>query len=364
MGSEGFASSGRSSWMANATPAFEHPNRGKRSMGVDIGTPEGLEIVMKLVDEADVFLTNFLPAARQRLGIDVEHVRARNPNVVYARGSAVGDEGAERENGGYDMTGYWCRAGSAAGITPAGSPAPIPPPPAYGDTIGGMTIAGGIAAALLGRERTGHAPEIDVSLLSTGMWAMALPISVTLDNDKPWVAPPAGISAAPTNPLAGIYETSDGRFMSILGLQGFRYWPDFCAHIDRPDLVDDERFASAEVMAVNAPAATAIMREVLATKTLAEWTERFVDLDAPWAPIQNTVEVAADTQARANGYIATVHGDGDETFELVSSPVRFDRTTVELQAAPGFAVDTDDVLGELGYAIEAIIDLKIAGVIT
>jgi len=345
-------------------PGFEHPNRGKRSIGVDIGTPEGLEIVMKLVDEADVFLTNFLPAARQRLGIDVEHVRARNPNVVYARGSAVGDEGDERENGGYDMTGYWCRAGSADGITPSGSAAPVPPPPAYGDTIGGMTIAGGISAALLGRERTGHAPEIDVSLLSTGMWAMALPISISLDNGKPWVAPPVGISAAPTNPLAGIYETSDGRFMSILGLQGFRYWPDFCAHIDRPDLVTDERFADAESMAANAPAATAIMRDVLATKTLAEWTQRFVDLETPWAPIQNTVEVAADVQARANGYIATVEGDDGETFELVSSPVRFDRTTPQLKAAPGFAADTDDVLGELGFDMDAIIELKIAGVIT
>ncbi|MDG2029104.1 MAG: CoA transferase [Acidimicrobiales bacterium] len=345
-------------------PAFEHPNRGKRSVGVDIGTPEGLEIVMKLVDEADVFLTNFLPAARQRLRIDVEHVQARNSNCVYARGSAVGDDGEERENGGYDMTGYWCRAGSSASITPSGSPAPIPPPPAYGDTIGGMTIAGGIAAALLGRARTGHAPEIDVSLLSTGMWAMALPISVTLDNGQPWVAPPAGISAAPTNPLAGIYETSDGRHLSILGLQGFRYWADFCAHIDRPDLVTDERFADAELMAVNAPAATAIMREVFATRTLAEWTERFVDLESPWAPIQNTAEVVADRQARANGYIATVHADDGDTFELVSNPVRFDRTSPELKAAPAFAVDTDDVLGELGYEMDAILELKVAGVIT
>ena len=244
-------------------PAFEHPNRGKRSIGVDIGTPEGLEIVMQLVEQADVFLTNFLPAARVRLGIDVEQVRARNPDIVYARGSALGDEGVERENGGYDMTGFWCRASSAASITPSDAAAPTPQPPAYGDTMGGMTIAGGIAAALLARERTGHAPEIDVSLLSTGMWAMGLPISVTLEDGRPWVAPPAGLNAAPTNPLAGIYETSDGRFLSILGLQGFRYWPDFCRHIDRPDLIDDGRFADADSMASNAPAATAIMPAVV-----------------------------------------------------------------------------------------------------
>jgi crotonobetainyl-CoA:carnitine CoA-transferase CaiB-like acyl-CoA transferase len=345
-------------------PAFEHPNRGKRSVGVDVGTPEGLEIVMQLVETADVFLTNFLPSARARLGIDVEQVRARNPNIVYARGSALGDEGVERENGGYDMTGFWCRASSAASITPSDAVAPTPQPAAYGDTIGGMTIAGGIAAALLARERTGHAAEIDVSLLSTGMWAMAMPISVTLDNGQPWVAPPSGLSAAPTNPLAGIYETSDGRFLSILGLQGFRYWADFCRHIDRTDLIDDERFADAERLTANAPEATAIMREVLATRTLAEWTERFVDLESPWAPIQNTLEVTEDRQARANGYIATVRDDDDDTFELVASPVRFDRDSPELRPAPGFAADTDAVLADLGYGDEALIELKIGGVIT
>lgn len=345
-------------------PAFEHPNRGKRSIGVDIGTPEGLEIVMQLVETADVFLTNFLPDARVRLGIDADQVRARNPDIIYARGSALGDEGVERENGGYDMTGFWCRASSAASITPSDAVAPTPQPAAYGDTIGGMTIAGGIAAALLTRERTGHASEIDVSLLSTGMWAMALPISVTLDDGQPWVAPPSGLSAAPTNPLAGIFETSDGRFLSILGLQGFRYWADFCRHVDRPDLIDDERFSDAEKLSANAPQATALMREILAGGTLAEWTERFVDLEAPWAPIQNTLEVTQDRQARANGYIATVRDDDDETFELVASPVRFDRESPELRAAPGFAADTDTVLADLGYDADALIEMKIAGVIT
>lgn len=345
-------------------PAFEHPNRGKRSIGVDIGTPEGLAIVMKLVDESDVFLTNFLPAARQRLGIDVEHIQGRNPNIVYARGSALGDEGVERESGGYDMTGFWCRASSAASITPSDAIAPIPQPPAYGDTMGGMTIAGGIAAALLARERTGHAAEIDVSLLSTGVWAMGMAISVTLESGQPWVAPPAGLSAAPTNPLAGIFETSDGRHLSILGLQGFRYWADLCHHVDRADLIDDERFIDAESLAANAPAATAILREVIGAKTLADWTEAFVDLESPWAPIQNTLEVTNDRQVRANGYIATVREDDNSTYELVSSPVRFDRFSPELRPAPGFAADTDDVLGELGYEGDAIIDLKIAGVIT
>ena len=192
-------------------PAFEHPNRGKRSVGLNLADPQGLEVLMKLVDEADVFLTNYLPSVRTKLGVDADTVRARNPKIIYARGSAFGDDGDDRDKGGYDMTAFWCRGSSGASITPSGTQGVIPQPPAYGDTMGGMTIAGGIAAALLARERTGYVAELDVSLLSTGMWAMALPISVTLQDQQPWVAPPIGLSAAPSNPLAGIYERSEER---------------------------------------------------------------------------------------------------------------------------------------------------------
>src|SRR6516165_2731227 len=147
---------------------IEHPNRGKRSIGIDISTEEGQELLYELAKTADVFLTNYLPAARRKLRIDVEHIRAANPNIIYARGSAYGDKGPEREAGGFDNTAFWTRGGLAYTMTPEDLKGIFMQPiAAFGDSIGGMNIAGGIAAALFHRKNTGHATELDVSLLST-----------------------------------------------------------------------------------------------------------------------------------------------------------------------------------------------------
>ncbi|MGO4429070.1 CoA transferase, partial [Streptomyces sp. MCAF7] len=144
-------------------PNVAHANRGKRSLGLDIATPEGREVLYELAKGADVFLTSFLPAARARFAIDVADIRAVNPRIVYARGTALGPRGPESGKGGYDMTAFWARAGTAASITPPGTEGMVSPPgPAYGDTISGTNLAGGIAAALLRRERTGEPSVVDV----------------------------------------------------------------------------------------------------------------------------------------------------------------------------------------------------------
>ena len=109
-------------------PNIEHANRGKRSIGLDMSVPEGKEVLYELARRSDVFLTSFLPGHRQKFGIDVDDIRAVNPKIIYARGSALGPRGAEAEKGGYDMTAFWCRAGTAATITPPGMPGMIAPP--------------------------------------------------------------------------------------------------------------------------------------------------------------------------------------------------------------------------------------------
>ena len=153
-------------------PLMEHPNRGKRSVGIDVSTPGGQEVIYELAKSADVFLTNYKPAQRQKHKFDVEHIRAANPDIVYARGSAYGDKGAERDTGGYDGTAFWTRSGIGYALTPEELGGALGQGiPAFGDSIGGMFIAGGISAALLHRQRTGEAVELDVSLLSTAWWA-------------------------------------------------------------------------------------------------------------------------------------------------------------------------------------------------
>jgi crotonobetainyl-CoA:carnitine CoA-transferase CaiB-like acyl-CoA transferase len=127
---------------------MQHPNRGKRSVGIDVSTPEGQELLYEIAKTCDIFLTNYLPAQRQKLKIDLEHIRAANPNIIYVRGSAYGDKGPEREKGGFDSTAYWARGGSSVLVTPKELDGPLlQPGPAYGDTIGGMNIGPVCAAA-------------------------------------------------------------------------------------------------------------------------------------------------------------------------------------------------------------------------
>lgn len=341
-------------------PNIEHANRGKRSIGLDMSVSEGREVLYALARRSDVFLTSFLPGARHKFGIDVDDIRAANPSIIYARGSALGPRGKEATKGGYDMTAFWCRAGTAATITPVGMPGMIGPPgPAYGDTISGTNLAGSIAAALLKRERTGEPSIVDVSLLGSGLWSMGHTVALTMHLGKRLEAPPAGVHGSPANPLVGLYTTADGRYISLVMMQPGKFWADVCRHIDRPELADDPRFASSEKIAANTAEAVEILTKVIATRTLAEWSERFATLAGPWAPVQDTLQAADDAQIRANEYVVRA---GE--LELVANPVQFDVSAPQTGPAPGFAERTDEILMELGLDWDRIIELKTAGAVT
>jgi crotonobetainyl-CoA:carnitine CoA-transferase CaiB-like acyl-CoA transferase len=341
-------------------PNIEHANRGKRSIGLDMSVPEGKDVLYELARSSDVFLTSFLPGARQKFGIDVDDIRAVNPKIIYARGSALGPRGEESTKGGYDMTAFWCRAGTAATITPAGMPGMIAPPgPAYGDTISGTNLAGGIAAALLKRERTGEPSVVDVSLLGSGLWSLGHTVALTKHLGQLMQSPPPGVHGSPINPLVGLYVTADGRYISLVMMQPTKFWADVCRHIDKPELADDPRFGTVEDIAANTSDAVKILTEVIATRTLAEWSERFATLAGPWAPVQDTLQAADDAQVRANDYVVRA---GE--LELVANPVQFDVTAPQTGPAPGFAEQTDEILLELGLDWDRIIELKTAGAVT
>ena len=257
-------------------PNIEHANRNKRSIGLDMSVPEGKDVLYDLARRSDVFLTSFLPGHRTKFGIDVDDIRAVNPKIIYARGSALGPRGEESVKGGYDMTAFWCRAGTAATITPPGMPGMIGPPgPAYGDTISGTNLAGGIAAALLKRERTGEPSIVDVSLLGSGFWSMGHTVALTKHLGQRMEAFPPGVHGSPINPLVGLYPTADDRYISFVMMQPTKFWADVCKHMDLDELADDPRFATVESIAENTAAAAEILTEAMAKRPLAEWSERF-----------------------------------------------------------------------------------------
>jgi len=346
-------------------PIVEGPNRGKRSIGLALDRPGAREVLADLVRRADVFLTNFLPAARAKLGIDLDDVRAVNPDIIYVRGSGFGTKGPEARKGGYDATAFWARGGSAHGVTPPDSDRLMTMPAgAYGDNIGGITIAGGIAAALFARERTGETSVVDVSLLGVGAWATQYSINQALLVGGPLPPRNRQKHGSPTNPLIGTYRTADGKWLMLSMLQPGKYWPQFCRAAGRNDLVTDDRFRDAERIAANAVAGGELVAEIVAAHTLAEWTELLDGSGGQWSVVQDAWDAGNDASLRANGQIATVTDAEGVPRELVANPVRFDETPPHLRRGPLFAEHTDEILRELGRTDEQLIELKIAGAVT
>ena len=347
-------------------PLMEHPNRGKRSIGLALEVTAGREVLLELARDADVFLTNFLPGARRKLAIDVDDIRAVNPSIVYVRASGHGQRGPDVERPGYDGSTFWARMGCAWGVTPPDSRRMLGQPSgAFGDSIGGATMAGGIAAALFDRQRTGEGSVVDVSLMSVGAWAMALWLGTAMLTGES--APPAATTGPPhipVNPLIGSYRTSDGRFITLMMLQPGRYFADLCAHLGLDALLDDGRLQTAEGIMANAEEVGRRIAEVVATRPFAEWVEHLRTLEGPWAPAANPVEIVSDPQLEANGcLLPIVDADGIDR-KLVANPVQFDETPPVVIRGPQFAEHTDDILRELGKTDDEIIELKLGGACT
>jgi crotonobetainyl-CoA:carnitine CoA-transferase CaiB-like acyl-CoA transferase len=345
-------------------PIMEAPNRGKRSVGMALDNPDVRPEFDELVRRSDVFLTNYLPSARTKLHIDVADVRAVNPDVIYVAGSGFGMEGADRDAGAYDATAFWARGGSADGLNPPEADhSAFMPAGAYGDNIGGMTIAGGVAAALYGRHVTGEPSVLDVSLLAVGAWTTQFSINMAMLMGGP-LPKMQRRTQAPGNPLTGAYRTSDGRFVQLSMLQPTRYWPEFCGLMGLDEYVEDPRFASLQSMAEHADLAYGIVHDAIAKLTFAECKEVLSRGTGQWAPVQDAWELANDEGLTANGRIAKIVDVEGNSQRLVASPVRFDDDSATLERAPQFAEHTDAVLRELGVDDERLIELKIAGAIT
>ena len=208
-------------------------------------------------------------------------------------------------------------------LTPPGAASPLGTRPAFGDVVGGLTIAGAVSAALYSRASTGHAAVIDASLLASGMWQVQ-PDIVNARLGGGGATDASHERALTANPLTLPYRTADGRHVALIMVESDRRWPELCAALGHPEMADDPRWADADARRRNARSCVARLDEVFAAQTLEAWRRALADLDGEWAPVQTPAEVHDDPQVTANGYIAKVDMGRGVSIPLVTSPVQFD----------------------------------------
>ena len=336
---------------------WEQLNRGKRCIALDVSTVEGHQVLLDLVEQADVFITNLLPGARARFGIDPEDLNAVNQGLIYGRASGHGAEGPEKEAGGYDHTDFWARTGIGHAASMVSDEFVPQPGPAMGDLSAGAFLAGSIAAALYRRAKTGQGALVDVSLLSSGMWVGA-PAVVASQLYGVDTIPRRRHLQLP-NPLVAAYRTRDDRQIYLAGIITEGHFDNFCETIDRRDLLADPRFATGADRTAHARECIELLDGIFASRDLADWTQTLQGLTTPWTVVQTAAEAANDRQVVANGFLVDSHG----RLSLVRSPAQFDCTRPTLERAPDHGEHTEEILLELGRTWEDIVALKDAGAV-
>lgn len=339
--------------VADFSAPFDLDNRGKRGLAIDWRTDEGAEIVRRLTDEADVFITNLRPGGLAQAGLDDETLRERNPRLIYASVTGYGLHSSEADRPAFDVGAFWSRTGIASLLgEPGGAPGSIRP--GLGDHTTATQALAGISAALYHREKTGEGQRVRLSLLRSGAYTIGWDISSALAGAEV-------IARSPDqhpNLLISPFQTADGSYMWLLMMQGDRFWTQFCRALAHPEWEHDARFATLAARAENTVALGEAIDAVMTQKRRPEWGVIFDTEGVWWAPVQTMEEVIVDpAMTEAGAWVSEPTADGEA--RALASPVDFDGTPWALRTpAPEFGQHTEEILLELGYDWEAIIAMK------
>jgi crotonobetainyl-CoA:carnitine CoA-transferase CaiB-like acyl-CoA transferase len=334
-------------------------DRNKRSLALDLKRPEAREIVHGLVAGADVFITNYPPAVRHRLGIAFPQLSHINERLIYASLTAYGEHGAEANKPGFDSTAWWARSGLMDQVRPDAESLPARSIPGMGDHPTALALYGAIVTALFHRERTGKGAHVGSSLMASGVWAAACYVQAGLDGARFIPRPPR---TAALNALSNHYRCADDRWLilSISVAQDNKLWPLFAETVERPGLVQDPRFKDRAARIKNAGALVALLDTIFLERTAEDWMRRLEAHGFVVALVALPSEALHDPQMRDNGVIVPLQGGG----HTVSSPLWLagvDKAAA--MPAPKVGEHGEAILRERGFSAEQIADLRSRGVI-
>ena len=332
-------------------------NRGKKSLTLNLKSERGREVALRLARDCDVVANNFRPGVMEKLGLGYEAFREVNPRIVYASASAFGTKGRLGLKPGNDIL---AQAMSGLMSTTGEDETPIPTGIAVADHIGAVTLALGIVAALLARERTGAGQRVECSLLGSLLAAQSWELTHHLLTGE--LPAKAGRGHAHLPHIWYTYRTADG-YMAVGGVYPDR-WPDFCRAIGRADLETDERFAGLGGRLRGREELNGLLEEHFSTRPTAEWLERLEAADLFCAPVYDYAQVAAEPQAYDNGYLVPVQHPRLGEITAVNCPIAFSETPASAApASPDLGEHTPEVLQAFGYAGEEIERLREEGVV-
>lgn len=333
---------------------FEHCNRNKRSIALDVRKPEGMEVFLKLIDSADVFLNNMSIPAPEKMGIGPEVLLARNPRLVYAHASGWGRNGPDADEHSFDYCGI-ARCGLMMACGENGAP-PTQVLPGIGDEVGAIACAWGITAALYARERTGRGQLVDTSSMGSVIAMLGLVLAAPAILDREF---PREVRAEAGNPMYNHYRCQDDRWIAIAHAQPNRYWPKVCAALGLDELLEDPRFATIEARGKNAKELVSLFDKRFATKPRHEWLKLLGETGCICTSVQTPTEVCHDPQALANEYlIYTDHPEHGRT-KMVGFPWKFSDTPASCRLpAPELGQHTEQILADLGYNALEVANLR------
>ncbi len=338
---------------------FEHANRNKRGIVLDMKNKEGMDVFLKLIDSADVFVNNMSIGAPIRLGIGPETLLARNPRLIFAQSSGWGRKGPLANSLSFDYTGI-ARSGLMMAAGEKGTP-PCMILPGLGDELGGLMCAWAISLALFAREKTGKGQVVDTSLMGSVVAMLGHLISGTAMLQQEF---PRFVRSNAGNPLYNHYQCKDEKWIAIAHLDPDRWWARVCGALGIESLINDPKFSTFKARAANRAELVARFDEIFASKTRQEWMRILDDHGCIFTPIQDIGEVVEDPQVVANNYLIEIEHPTYGHLKTMGFPWDFSETPASWRRkAPALGEHTEEVLLEIGYNKEDIERLREDGAI-
>jgi crotonobetainyl-CoA:carnitine CoA-transferase CaiB-like acyl-CoA transferase len=320
--------------------------RGKRSLALDLKDADGRTILLRLVREADVFVTNYPTRVLESLALGWVDLEPLNDRLVYAHATGFGDAGPEAEKPGYDATAWWGRSGLQDAVRPR-SGVPAISVPGMGDHPSAMALFGAIMLALYQRERTGRGSKVQSSLLANGAWSNAIYLQAALCGAPPF----RHIDChEPDNALVNQYATRDDQWLLLAMVQEDKLWPRLCRALGRPELEADPRFATRTARRARARELHGILAPLFRNHELAHWRKALDEEQITFGHAAPTGDLASDPQLEAAGVFCETRDSKGRAVRSIASPIIVEGSPrAETRRAPAIGEHTDEVLTSLGY---------------